>query len=148
MQGMILHHAQAVEMTALVPTRTTNATLQLLSRRIDVSQTNEMAMMKAWLQTRGEPASMQHDATGGAHDMQMPGMLTPRQLQQLRDARDAEFDRLFLALMIQHHEGALRMVDTLRASPGAVQEPELYQFVSGVDTDQRAEIARMRLILK
>ena len=150
MQAMLAHHAQALEMTRLVPTHTKNENIALLARRIDVSQLDEMEMMRGWLRKRNEPVtmSMSHDASSGAHHASMPGMLTPEQLKQLAASRDAEFDRLFLTFMIQHHEGALVMVKDLLAIDGAAQEPEIFQFVSHVDADQRVEIARMRLLLQ
>lgn len=158
MQGMIGHHAQAVVMTRMVPTHTGNADLQLLAQRIDLSQKDEMATMRRWLEARGEavPAAgehaghampgMQHDSSAMHHAM-MPGMLTAQELARLDAARGPEFDALFLQFMIRHHQGALVMVEQLLASPGAGQEPELFGFASDVDADQRAEIARMQRML-
>src|SRR5690242_2506963 len=105
MQGMIMHHAQAVEMTALIPSHTQNKDLRTLGARISHSQSDEIRFMKRWLATRGEPVSMPMPAgMGMAHPMPlMPGMLTPEQMEALRKAKDAEFDRLFLTGMIQHH---------------------------------------------
>ncbi len=136
-------------MTKLVATNTKDEAIRLMSRRIDVSQADEMKVMETWLRRRGEPValSMSHDA-GATHEMSMPGMLTSAQLRQLRTARDRTFDRLFLTLMIQHHEGALAMIRDLLATTGAAQEPEIFQFASHVDADQRAEIARMRSMLQ
>ena len=154
MQEMIGHHAQAVEMTALIQTRTRRPDLQTLGERITVSQRDEIAMMRHWLEARGAtvPATMAHDMRGhGAstgHAMAlMPGMLTPEQMTALRASRGATFDRLFLEGMIQHHGGALTMVGQLLAVPGAAQESEINRFVTDVDTDQRAEITRMRRML-
>src|SRR5215831_13343398 len=113
MQGMIMHHAQAVEMTALIPSHTQNAELRTLGARISRSQADEIKFMKRWLTSRGEPVSMTMPAgmDMAHHSMPlMPGMLTAEQMEALRKARDAEFDRLFLAGMIQHHGGALTMV--------------------------------------
>jgi uncharacterized protein (DUF305 family) len=148
-RGMLAHHAQALEMTALVPARTTRRDLHLLAERIDVSQRDEIALMERWLRARGEEVP----ATGGGHahhgggHAQMPGMLTPDEMARLAAATGAEFERLFLELMIRHHEGALVMVAELFASPGGGQGSEIYQIASDVDADQRAEIARMQRML-
>ena len=147
MQGMIGHHAQAVEMVALIPSRSDNPQVALLGQRIDVSQTDEMALMRTWLSDRGLPqpdphAHHNHDAA------LMPGMLTPEEMARLQAARGPAFDRLFLEGMIRHHRGALTMVETLFASPGAGQESEIYGFASDVDADQRMEIDRMGAMLQ
>src|SRR4051812_47505265 len=121
MQGMIMHHAQAVEMTALIESRTQNKDLRLLGARISQSQSDEMNFMKRWLEVRGEPISMpmpdmDMDMPGmdmSKHQMLMPGMLTPKQMDALKKANGAEFDQLFLTGMIQHHKGALTMVKDL-----------------------------------
>jgi uncharacterized protein (DUF305 family) len=157
MQGMIGHHAQALEMAALVPDHTTNKSIHLLAERIEVSQKDEIGLMRRWLETRKEPApnplAKEHADMAGmpmpgmSGSTLMPGMLTPAQMKQLADARGTAFDRLFLTFMIQHHTGALTMVKDLFASPGAGQEPEAFRFASDVDTDQRAEIARMQSLL-
>ena len=126
MQGMIMHHSQAVEMTALMPSHTQNKDLLLLGARISRSQADEIKFMQHWLQARGEPTSM---AMPGMPDMDMsgrpmplmPGMLTPQQMDALRQAKGAEFDRLFLSGMIQHHQGALTMVDDLFKTAGSGQ---------------------------
>jgi uncharacterized protein (DUF305 family) len=152
MQGMISHHAQALEMTALLPSRTTRENLQLLARRINISQTDEITMMRDWLVERGE------SVTGGqgppdqktdlhAHQL-MPGMLTPDEMARLARANETEFDRLFLEFMIKHHEGALTMVEALFSNAGAGQEVDIFSFASHVDVDQRMEIARMTTMLK
>ncbi|BCS31014.1 lipoprotein [Luteitalea sp. TBR-22] len=146
MQGMIGHHAQALEMVALVESRSRNADLKRLALRIDVSQRDEMQMMREWLMRRGEALPDPH-AHHTAHG-QMPGMLTAAQMQQLAAASGPEFDRLFLAGMIQHHEGALTMVKELFATPGGGQEAEMFDFASDVEADQAMEIARMRALLK
>jgi uncharacterized protein (DUF305 family) len=146
MQGMIGHHAQALEMTALVPSRTSSEDLKKLAMRIDVSQADEIKMMERWLQNRGQ-------AVPGPHAMHMhgatlmPGMLTPEQMSALTAAKGAAFDRLFLEGMIQHHGGALTMVHDLFATPGAGQEADIFGFASDVDADQRVEIDRMRRML-
>jgi uncharacterized protein (DUF305 family) len=143
MQGMIGHHAQAIEMVALLKTRTASQDMQLLGLRIEVSQNDEIKLMQTWLRERGESVPSEH-----AHHMAgaklMPGMLTKEQMSRLSASKGTEFDRLFLELMIQHHEGALTMVKELMASPGAGQESNLYAFVADVEADQSAEITRMR----
>jgi len=147
MQGMIGHHAQAVEMVALIAERSSSESMRLLGLRIAVSQTDEMALMREWLEARGQAPPDPH-----AHHMHgatlMPGMLTPEEMQQLADARDAVFDRLFLEGMIKHHQGALTMVDELFASAGAAQDSEIHAFASDVDADQRMEIDRMGSMLQ
>lgn len=154
MQDMLTHHQQALVMTALVPERTERDQLRQLARRIDISQESEMALMRRWLERRGEAVPDIGDATAhrpGAqtvHHHGMPGMASPEELQRLAEARGEAFDRLFLELMIRHHEGALVMVEELLATEGAGQEPELFQFAAHVDADQRAEIARMRALLE
>ncbi|HEU4649100.1 MAG TPA: DUF305 domain-containing protein [Gemmatimonadales bacterium] len=153
MQHMIGHHAQALAMTAMVPDRTTNEAMHHLAQRIEVSQRDEIALMRHWLEARGQVApdpanAPEHHAMGhGATVMLMPGMLTSAELSRLAAAKGAEFDRMFLEFMIRHHEGALTMVASLFATPGAGQEAEVFRFASDVDTDQRAEIARMRTLL-
>lgn len=154
MQGMIGHHAQALKMTALVPTRSARADVRLLAERIEVSQASEIAQMRQWLRTRGlDTTAMagqhQHQHAGGADDHgMMPGMLTEAELEALAAATGAEFDRLFLEDMIRHHEGAVTMVATLFFTNGAGQDPEVFRLASDVDADQRAEIARMRHVLE
>jgi uncharacterized protein (DUF305 family) len=151
MQNMIGHHAQALEMTRLVPTRTTRPEMRLLAERIDVSQKDEINLMRHWLQSRGEQVPDPGDphAHHGAGEMAlMPGMLTPEQLAELARASGPAFDRLFLQDMIRHHEGALAMVTDLFGTNGAAQESDTYRFASDVDADQRAEIARMRALLQ
>jgi uncharacterized protein (DUF305 family) len=147
MQGMIGHHAQALEMAALLPTRTSRDEMRLLARRIEISQADEIEMMREWLRSRGEgaPEAHAHHAHGAAL---MPGMLTPEEMGRLAAATGVEFDRLFLEFMIKHHAGALVMVEELFAQPGAGQEPEMFAFASDVDADQRMEIERMGAMLK
>lgn len=149
-RDMIGHHGQALAMSALAPARARRAAVRTLAERIEVSQRDEMALMRRWLTDRGEAAP---DSAGAAdehaeHAAHMPGMLTPAQLAELGRARGDAFDRLFLAGMIRHHEGALTMVAALFAAPGAAQESELFRLASDVDADQRAEIARMRALLR
>lgn len=152
MQGMIVHHAQAVEMTALIESHTENKNICLLGARISQSQSDEMKFMKRWLEIRGEPVSppmpgMANSHTPGmdmsSHQMLMPGMLTAKQMDALRKAKGPEFDQLFLAGMIQHHNGALVMVKELFDTAGAGQDAELFNFASDVDSGQRAEIRIM-----
>ncbi len=148
MQGMIMHHGQAVEMTALIGSHTENTKIRALGARISLSQTDEMKFMKRWLLARGEPVSMtmpgmpDMDASGNPMHA-MPGMLTPGQMDALRRAKAAEFDRLFLAGMIQHHNGALVMVKQLFDTPGAGQDADLFDFATDADNTQRAEIRIM-----
>jgi uncharacterized protein (DUF305 family) len=146
MQGMIGHHLQALEMTALLPSRTSRADMTLLAKRIEISQADEIEMMRDWLKSRGEapPDPHAHHAPGAAL---MPGMLTAGEMRQLADAKNTEFDRLFLAFMIKHHEGALVMVEELFSTPGAGQQSDTFAFASDVDADQRMEIARMSAML-
>lgn len=153
MQGMIMHHAQAVEMTVLIPSHTENKRVRSLGARIGRSQADEMQFMKRWLAARGEPDSMampgmpEMDMTGAPMPA-MPGMLTPDQMNALRKARGAEFDRLFLTGMVQHHNGALVMVKGLFDTPGAGQDAELFDFATDADNSQRAEIRIMQDMLQ
>lgn len=136
MQDMIGHHTQALVMTAMAPTRGASERILQLAEKIDISQRDEIKMMQDWLTERAQPLPDEHHA----HGTRMPGMLTAEQLAQLDAARGAEFDRLFLTFMIQHHEGALTMVDVLFASPGAGQDPDIFRFATDVATDQLDEI--------
>jgi len=156
MQGMIMHHAQAVEMTALIESRTENKDLRLLGARISKSQSDEINFMKRWLEARGEPVSppmpemSNMDMPGmdmSSHQMLMPGMLTPKQMDALRKAKGAQFDHLFLTGMIQHHGGALIMVKDLFDTAGAGQDAELFNFATDIDSGQRAEIRIMQNML-
>jgi uncharacterized protein (DUF305 family) len=158
MQGMIMHHAQAVEMTALIESRTENRELRLLGARISQSQSDEMKFMKRWLEIREEPLSPPmpempgmdmpgHDMSSHQHHMLMPGMLSPKQMDALRKAKGAEFERLFLTGMIQHHNGALMMVKDLFKTTGAGQDAEVFNFATDVDSGQRAEIKIMETLL-
>ena len=158
MQGMIHHHAQAVEMVELIEARTKNKDVRLIGARISQSQMDEIKFMQRWLAARGEPAEMkshaksnehQHTTHGKTpdHEMLMPGMLTKEQMAELAKAKGSEFDRLFLTGMIQHHNGALVMVKDLYDTAGAGQDAELFTFASDVDSGQRAEIRSMQNIL-
>jgi uncharacterized protein (DUF305 family) len=149
MQGMIHHHAQAVEMVDLLRTRGASRELQLFGERIRISQSDEIQFMKQWLEDRGKPVSSGH--SHGDHSCAMPlmpGMLTPQQMEALAKAKGAEFDRLFLTGMIQHHDGALVMVAELFDTPGAGQDAVLYDFATDIDNTQRAEIGIMSGMLK
>lgn len=163
MQGMIHHHAQALEMTALIDERTERQAIRQMGLRMQISQADEIGLMEQWLAERGEEVpewsvtatAMDHgmdhgmdpSMEGGAMDHDMPGMLSPDQMARLEAARGTEFDRLFLEFMIQHHQGALTMVRELYNTPGAAQESTVYKFASEVDADQDIEIRRMRQLL-
>ena len=153
MQGMIMHHAQAVEMTALIESHTENRDVRSLGARISSSQSDEISFMKRWLASRGHPitqsmADMKHSNMSHEQMALMPGMLTPEQMEALRKARGREFDQLFLTGMIQHHGGALTMVKDLFDTAGAGQDAELFNFTTDVDSGQRAEIRIMQSMLK
>jgi uncharacterized protein (DUF305 family) len=159
MQGMIMHHSQAVEMVALLRTRGFSKELQAMGNRISISQTDEIKYMKQWLEDRGKPTSMpmDHDMSGmDMKDMKgmdlsmpmMPGMLSPQQMKELAAAKGRAFDHLFLTGMIQHHTGALTMVAELYATPGAGQDPVLFDFATDIDNTQRAEIRIMQAMLE
>jgi uncharacterized protein (DUF305 family) len=151
MQGMIMHHNQAIEMVALMPGRTTNPHLMEFGKRISISQSDEVKWMKRWLTNRNKPISEMEDMPG--MDMSsmamplMPGMLTAQQMDELRKAKGTEFDRLFLTGMIQHHGGALTMVDDLFNTPGAGQDPQLFDFTADVSSTQAGEITAMQDML-
>ena len=147
MQGMIGHHAQALEMTALVAERTARDDMRKLALRIELSQADEIEMMQEWLKRRGAPLPDPH-AHHRAGATLMPGMLTAEDMERLAQARGTAFDRLFLELMIKHHQGALTMVEDLFSQPGAGQESEIFAFASDVDADQQIEIQRMAAMLK
>jgi len=147
MQGMIGHHAQAVEMVALVPSRTSSEDMKKLALRIDVSQADEINMMQRWLEIRGQAIPSPHAMHMHGATL-MPGMLTAEEMARLAEAKGVEFDRLFLEGMIKHHAGALTMVQDLLSTPGAGQESEIFAFASDVDADQRMEIDRMGAMLK
>ncbi len=146
MRGMISHHRQAMEMSALVDARSNREAVEALAQRISLSQEDEIDMMAGWLEDRGiePPAADAHH--GGDFDL-MPGMLTAGEFEQLEAAEGFAFDSLFLQFMIDHHEGALEMVDTLLDQPGSAQDSELYRFTSDVTSDQTSEIERMNTML-
>jgi uncharacterized protein (DUF305 family) len=153
MQGMIMHHAQAVEMTRLIASHTENKELTSLGARISSSQSSEIKFMKRWLAARGEKLTMgmtdmpSMSASGGAMSL-MPGMLSAEQMDALRKANGAAFDRLFLTGMIQHHDGALTMVKDLFDTAGAGQDAEIFDFATDADNTQRAEIKIMQSMLE
>jgi uncharacterized protein (DUF305 family) len=146
MQGMIHHHAQAIDMVKLLETRTQSEDMKRFALRIQVSQDDEIKTMRRWLEVRGQDVPAEH-----AHHMPgaplMPGMLTTDEMTRLAAAKGPEFDRLFLEGMIKHHAGALTMVQDLFNTPGAGQDSEIYAFASDVDADQRMEIERMSAML-
>ena len=164
MQGMIMHHAQAVEMTDLLRTRSKDPAMQALGKRMSISQSDEIAFMKQWLEDRGAPTSMEaqmeHDmahmdhsdpkAMAAMHHAMplMPGMLSPQQMEALAKASGRAFDHLFLTGMIQHHTGALVMVEELFDTPEAGQDSVLYDFATDIDNTQSAEIKIMQDMLK
>ncbi|MDI6624921.1 MAG: DUF305 domain-containing protein [Brevundimonas sp.] len=156
MQHMIVHHAQAVEMVALMETRAASETVRRMGDRIAQSQAAEMALMEEWLTGRGlpiaaaDPHAGHHGPGHGAADPNlplMPGMLSPARMAALAAATGPAFDRLFLEGMIQHHQGALGMVEALLDDPEAAEDPMLSDFASSVTADQSAEILRMQSIL-
>jgi len=154
MQGMIMHHEQAVEMTALIASHTENKDVRSLGERISSSQSDEIKFMQRWLAARGEavsmamPAGMSGMDTSGKAMALMPGMLTAEQMEALRKAKGAEFDQLFLTGMIQHHNGALIMVKDLFDTAGAGQDADLFDFATDADNTQRAEIRIMQAMLE
>jgi uncharacterized protein (DUF305 family) len=150
MQGMIHHHAQAIDMTELLKTRTGSEGMKKLGMRIQVSQTDEIKMMQNWLRAHGQEAPDPHAMhmpgmimPGMDHGPMMAGMLTPEEMVKLAGLKGLEFDRFFLQGMIKHHEGAITMVKELFASPGAAQDSAIYAFASDVVADQQMEIDRM-----
>ncbi len=149
--GMIGHHAQAIQMAGWAPSHEAGAAVRRLCERIVVAQNDEIAFAQRWLREHHEfvpPADPRgHIMPGMDHPMLMPGMLTPEQMTQLDAARGPEFDRLFLTFMIQHHQGALTMVQQLLSAPGAAQDGPIFRFAADVNADQTTEINRMTLML-
>jgi uncharacterized protein (DUF305 family) len=143
MQGMIAHHGQAIYMSQLAAAHEASPRLLKFAQKIDQSQRSEIRLMQGWLKANGQFAP---DSSAWRH-MMMPGMLTSEQLAQLDAAKGTEFDRLFLLFMIQHHEGALKMVDDLFATPLAGQDVDVSVFANDVQTVQTAEIGLMRRML-
>lgn len=155
MTGMIAHHAQALIMAEMAPTHGAGPAVRTLCARILNAQRDEIASMQRWLRSRGQPVPEVHiDGLDlmlhgvAEHHMHMPGMLTPEQLEELDKARGAEFDRLFLTYMIQHHRGAVTMVHDLFATDGAGQDDMAFKLASDIQVDQTTEIARMELMLE
>ena len=146
MQGMISHHAQALEMTALVAARSGRDVMRRLAQRIELSQEDEIAMMQEWLRSRGQAVTAM-DAHHEPGWEPMPGMLTGEEMDRLAAAQAAAFDRLFIELMIKHHRGALTMVEGLLAQRGAAQDSQLFAFTSDITSDQSMEIDRMDSML-
>lgn len=152
MTGMIGHHAQALVMSGFAPENGASPQIRTLAARIINAQKDEIAVMQNWLRDRGRPVpevdQSGHMADHGRHDMLMAGMLTPEQLADLEAARGAEFDRLFLTYMIQHHEGAVTMVHELFATDGAAQDDLSFKLASDIQVDQITEVARMKSMLE
>ena len=154
MSGMIGHHAQAVQMAGWAPSHGAGTSVKILCERIVVGQRDEIGLMQGWLRNRrlpvpeADPAGWRMMMNGQEHTMAMPGMLTADQMKELDASRGAEFDRLFLKYMIQHHEGAITMVNSLFGSNGAAQDELVFKFASDVQVDQATEIARMKLMLE
>jgi len=153
MTGMIGHHAQAIKMSGWAESHQASPSIRTLAARIIVSQNDEIRFMQNWLRDRGQPVPdanpdhMQMSMPGMDHSMLMPGMLTPEQMAELDRARGADFDRLFLTDMMQHHRGAITMVEQLINSPGAAQDDVVFKFISDVNADQTTEIDRMNTML-
>ena len=154
MSGMIAHHAQAVKMAGWAESHGASKSLQIFCGRIAMAQTAEIGLMQQWLRDRNQPVpepdprGMKMDMGGMTHYMAMPGMLTEAQMAQLDSARGVTFDRLFLTFMIQHHRGAISMVDTLFKTPGAGQDEIVFKFANDVQADQSTEIDRMEQMLE
>ncbi len=151
MQHMIVHHQQAVDMVALIPARTNRKEIRDIGGRITASQADEITFMRGWLSERGQPLADPHAGHhgmdhGGGH-MGMAGMASPEQMKALAAAKGADFDRMFLQLMIAHHEGAVTMVDQLLARPGSAYDPVLQEFTSEIVNEQQSEIERMATLL-
>jgi uncharacterized protein (DUF305 family) len=153
MSGMISHHAQAVKMAGWAESHNASKSLQIFCGRVAMAQTAEIGLMSAWLKDRSQPVpdpdprGMKMKMNGQDMYMMMPGMLTEAQMKQLDAARGVEFDRLFLTFMIQHHKGAITMVDTLFNNPGAGQDEVVFKFANNVQADQSTEIDRMEQML-
>lgn len=151
MTGMIGHHAQALIMSGFAPDNGASRQVQILASRIINAQKDEIALMQTWLRDRGQPVPEVggggHMADHSGHDMHMPGMLSPEQLEDLGNARGKDFDRLFLTYMIQHHNGAVTMVHELFATDGAAQDDLAFKLASDIQVDQITEVARMQSML-
>lgn len=153
MTGMISHHAQAIVMAKMAPTHGASASVQTLCGRIINAQNDEINLMQNWLRDRNQPVPeakplpMKMTMNGQTMEMLMPGMLTDEQMKQLDAARGKDFDKLFLRGMIQHHQGAITMVQNLFATPGAGQDEAVFKFANNVNVDQSTEIHRMQQML-
>ena len=150
LQGMIVHHEQAILMSEMADIRTNNKTILDLAKRIDASQKDEINFMESWLKDRDEFQNIvnsSHQDHKMHTSMNMEGMATPKQLDDLRNSKSTDFDRLFLQLMINHHDGALEMVEELKKYPGNAYDPILNEFVSDLINDQGVEIERMNVLL-
>jgi uncharacterized protein (DUF305 family) len=154
--GMIGHHAQAIRMTRMAPERAASQSIRTLAERIRISQQDEIAVMQQWLGDRGQAVPRvdgagrvtQEHADAHAHAMHGPGMLTPEQLDRLEATSGAEFDALFLRLMIEHHRGAVTMVHDLFATAGAANDPTVFKIASDIQADQITEVGRMERMLR
>ncbi len=154
MTGMIGHHAQAIVMAQMAPSHGASGSLQTLAARIINAQQDEIAIMQQWLRDRNQPVPEARPTTtmkmmhgGVEHEMSLPGMVSDAQLKQLDAARGAEFDRLFLTFMIQHHQGAVSMVKELFGSQGAALDDTVFKIASDINVDQTTEIGRMMRML-
>ena len=153
MSAMIGHHTQGIVMAGWAPTHDAGPSVRTLAERIINAQQDEIATMQQWLRDRGQPVpearatGMKLMMNGAEHEMLMPGMLTETQMRQLDQVKGPEFDRLFLTLMIQHHRGAVAMVEDLFGSYGAAQDETVFKFANDVNVDQSTEIARMQTML-
>ena len=149
MSDMIGHHAQAITMAGWVPSHGADRSIRILAERIVNAQQDEIATMQQWLRERSQPVPEPDSGMAGhhMHHMLMPGMLTPEQMARLDQARGPAFDRLFLTSMIQHHRGAVSMVDALFNTPGAARDETVFKFANDVNVDQSTEIARMETML-
>jgi len=151
MSGMIGHHAQAVLMAGWAPSHGASQAVRALCERIVVGQRDEIAFMQRWLRERHEPVpdgDPSHVMMPGMNHPMMPGMLSPEQLQQLDQARGSDFDRFFLTYMIQHHQGAITMVEQLMSAHGAAQDEYVFKFAADVNADQTTEIDFMSRMLE
>ena len=151
MSAMIGHHSQALLMAGWAPTHGAGSSVRTLAERIINGQQDEIVTMQRWLGDRRKPVPeygrMDGSGTGHHGHASMPGMLTPDQFRQLDQARGSQFDRLFLTFMIQHHKGAVGMVEKLFATPGAARDETVFKFANDVSVDQRTEVARMERML-
>jgi len=166
MQGMILHHGQALTMARMIPSRTSRQDFALMAQRITISQTDEIEFMTHWLKEHKASVPMrddsahamsdmhamheasEHHADSAMHHALMPGMLTPAEMTRLSALTGADFEQAFLTSMIRHHQGALQMVHDLLGTQGGGRDAVVARFAQDVDADQSAEIARMQTLLQ